>query len=69
MKNPERTTLLINLSMNQANLIRAQARKQDRTISAYVLRAVMNRIEIEQSGDREDENFVTNNFDKARRPR
>jgi hypothetical protein len=69
MKNPERTTLLINLSMHQANLIRAQARKQDRTISAYVLRAVMNRIEIEQRVDKGDENFVTNYFDKARGPR
>ena len=48
MKNPNRTTLLINLSLEQAKQIRAAARKQDRTISAYVLRAVMSRMEIEQ---------------------
>ena len=47
MKNPKRTTLLINLSVDQARQIRAAAKKQDRTISAYVLRAVMSRIAIE----------------------
>lgn len=47
MKNPNRTTLLINLSTEEARQIRAAAKKQDRTISAYVLRAVMNRITIE----------------------
>jgi uncharacterized protein (DUF1778 family) len=48
MKNPKRTTLLINLSVEQAEQIRGAAKRQDRTISAYVLRAVMNRIHIEQ---------------------
>ena len=48
MKNPDRTTLLINLSVHQAEQIRAAAKTKDLTISAYVLRAVMNRIEIEQ---------------------
>lgn len=47
MKNPKRTTLLINLSVEEADQIRAAARRQDRTISAYVLRAVMGRIRIE----------------------
>lgn len=47
MRNPKRTTLLINLSVEEANQIRAAAKKQDRTISAYVLRAVMSRIRIE----------------------
>jgi uncharacterized protein (DUF1778 family) len=47
MRNPKRTTLLINLSVEEAEQIRAAAKKQDRTISAYVLRAVMNRIRIE----------------------
>lgn len=47
MKNPKRTTLLINLSLDEAQQIRAAAKKQERTISAYILRAVMNRIRIE----------------------
>jgi uncharacterized protein (DUF1778 family) len=47
MKNPKRTTLLINLSVEEAEQIRAAAKRQDRTISTYVLRAVMNRIRIE----------------------
>jgi uncharacterized protein (DUF1778 family) len=47
MRNPKRTTLLINLSVEEAKQIRAAAKKQDRTISAYVLRAVMSRIRIE----------------------
>lgn len=48
MKNPKRTTLLINLSVEEAEQIRAAARRQDRTISAYIVRAVMTRIRIEQ---------------------
>ena len=48
MKNPKRTTLLINLSVEEADQIRAAAKRQDRTISAYVLRAVMSRITIER---------------------
>lgn len=48
MKNPKRTTLLINLSVEDANQIRAAAKKQARTISAFVLRAVMSRISVEQ---------------------
>ena len=47
MRNPKRTTLLINLSVEEAKQIRAAAKKQDRTISAFVLRAVMSRIRIE----------------------
>lgn len=47
MKNPKRTTLLINLSVDEAQQIRAAAKKQDRTISGYVLRAVLNRVRIE----------------------
>ena len=48
MKNPKRTTLLINLSVEEAKQIRSAAKNQDRTISAYVLRAVMSRIKIEE---------------------
>ena len=51
MKNPNRTTLLINLSVDQAEQIREAAKKQDRTISAYVLRAVMARMRIEKQVD------------------
>jgi hypothetical protein len=58
MKNPKRTTLLINLSVEQANQIRAAAKKQDRTISAYILRAVMSRLNIElQLADRTEGSF------------
>jgi len=48
MKNPNRTTLLITCSVGEAQQIRAAAKKQDRTISAYVLRAVMTRLNIER---------------------
>ena len=48
MKNPRRTTLLINLSAEEAEQIRTAARKQDRTISAYVLRAVRRNLQIER---------------------
>jgi uncharacterized protein (DUF1778 family) len=48
MKNPKRTTLLINLSQEEAEEIRTAARKQDRTISAYVLRAVRRNLQIER---------------------
>ena len=47
MKNPRQTTLLINLSVDEADQIRAAAKRQDRTISALVLRAVMTRIKVE----------------------
>jgi uncharacterized protein (DUF1778 family) len=60
-KNSERTTLLINLSVDEAQQIRAAAKKQDRTISAYVLRAVMSRIKIEgeiQNRGRFFENYL-----------
>lgn len=68
MKNPNRTTLLINLSVEEAEQIRAAARKQDRTISAYVLRAVMRRLNIERQLENRDE-FYTNYLEKARRAR
>ncbi len=58
MKNPRRTTLLINLSVEEADQIRAAAKKQDRTISSYVLRAVMNRIKIEDKVEKHVDNKV-----------
>ena len=65
MKNPNRTTLLINLSIEQATQIRAQAKKQGRTISSYVLRAVMNRLDTELKLENREQNF----FETFRRPR
>jgi uncharacterized protein (DUF1778 family) len=66
MKNPKRTTLLINLSTEQAAQIRAAARKQDRTISSYVLRAVMSRITIEHRLENQDRTFFERAAQKAR---
>jgi len=65
MKNPNRTTLLINLSVEEAEQIRAAAKKQDRTISAYVLRVVMARIKIE--GQVEREVFFEKYLERGRR--
>jgi hypothetical protein len=48
MKSPNRTTLLINCSVEEAADIRAAAKKQDRTISAYVLRAVRRSLQLER---------------------
>lgn len=60
MKNPKRTTLLINCSVAEAQQIRAAAKRQDRTISAYVLRAVMTRLNIErQVEDHNDRRLET----------
>jgi hypothetical protein len=65
-KNPLRTTLLINLSVEQAEQIRIQAKKQDRTISAYVLRVVMSRLNVELKVEKRDQNFFEAYLDKAR---
>ncbi len=72
MKNPRRTTLLINLSVEEADQIRAAAKKQDRTISSYVLRAVMNRIKIEDKVEKHVDNkafFEGTYLDNLRRQR
>lgn len=58
MRNPKRTTLLINLSVEQAQQIRTAAKKQERTISSYVLRAVMGRITIEQKLESREDFFA-----------
>ena len=57
MKNPKRTTLLLNLSVEEADLIRAAAKKQDRTISSYVLRSVRTRLTIEKEMEQRESNF------------
>jgi len=72
MKNLKRTTLLINLSVEEADQIRAAAKKQDRTISAYVLRAVVNRMKIEDEVERHVDNkefFEGTYLDRLRRQR
>lgn len=66
MKNQNRTTLLINLSVEQAEQIRAQAKKQDRTISSYVLRAVMSRVNMERKLQDRDQDFFENYLKRAR---
>jgi hypothetical protein len=66
MKNPNRTTLLINLSVEQAEQIRAQARKQERTISSYVLRAVMGRLKMERGLENRDQDFFYKYLENAR---
>lgn len=63
-RNPKRTTLLINLSVEQAEEIRAAAKKQDRTISSYILRAVMRRIDIERQVENK-EDFFTKYLEKT----
>jgi hypothetical protein len=69
MKNPKRTTLLINCSVEEAEQIRAAAKRQDRTISALVLRAVMNRIRVERALDaKANEPFFQNYLERIRQP-
>jgi hypothetical protein len=59
MRNPNRTTLLINCSVEEARQIRAAARSDERTISAFVLRCVKTRLKIQtQMEERERSFFV-----------
>lgn len=44
MRNPGRTALLIHCSREEAETIRHAARVERRTVSGYVVNAVMNRI-------------------------
>jgi hypothetical protein len=57
MPNPNRTTLLINCSVEEAHQIRAAAKKEDRTISAYLLRAVKTRLTIQAQLEERQQNF------------
>ena len=66
MKNPNRTTLLINLSVDEADRIRAAAKRQDRTISAYVLRAVMARMKIDVQVENNKKDFFETYLQRAR---
>ena len=60
MRNPKRTALLIHCSVEEAQQIRAAARKQDRTISGYVMRVLRNRLQIERQIEERDRNAVGN---------
>jgi len=46
--NPERTSVMIRCSREQAEKIRAAARRERRTVSGYVLNAVMNHIDSQE---------------------
>lgn len=47
MTTPKRTALLIRCSVEEAEAVRAAARRQYRTLSGYVMHALNNRLEIE----------------------
>jgi len=47
MANSNRTALLIRCSREEADRIRAAAKRQKRTLSAYVLRALTSRLDFE----------------------
>jgi uncharacterized protein (DUF1778 family) len=48
MPNPNRTALLIRCSVDEAERIRRAARSERRTVSGYVMQAVMNRLSVDQ---------------------
>ena len=60
MKKTKRTALLIRCSEEEAVAIRAAARKEGRTISAHVLRIVMQRqrVALRDRLEREHDNFL-----------
>jgi hypothetical protein len=47
--NPERTSVLIRCSREEAEKIRAAAKRERRTLSGYVVNAVMDRIASEEN--------------------
>ncbi len=47
MANSKRTALLIRCTAEEAEAVRAAARRQYRTLSGYVMHALNNRLEIE----------------------
>lgn len=51
MSESKRTALLIRCSAEEANLIRAAAKKDGRTLSGYVLRCLQRRLELEAGLD------------------
>jgi len=45
-----RTALLIRCTEEEANAIRETAKQQRRTVSSFVIRAVMNRVSVQRAG-------------------
>ena len=65
MKNPNRTTLLINCSVEEAKQIRAAAKKEERTISAFMLRSVRTRLKIQKQVEETERNFYVNQMKRT----
>jgi hypothetical protein len=59
MPNPDRTALLIRCSKDEAERIRQGARNERRTVSAYVLQAVMNRLSVDKRLQEMKQNAAT----------
>jgi uncharacterized protein (DUF1778 family) len=65
-KRSQRTALLIHCSHDEADAIRAAAKKQERTISAYVLRAVRTRLNVERQLEEKESHFFEDYLKKTR---
>lgn len=52
MSNPNRTALLIRCSVEEAQQIRAAARREHRTVSGYVLNCLQYTLKIESAVDK-----------------
>jgi hypothetical protein len=65
MRNPKRTTLLINCSIEEANQIRAAARKDERTISAFVLRCVKTRLKVQKQLEETERSFFAHQLKRS----
>jgi hypothetical protein len=61
-----RTALLIRCPLEEAEAIRAAAKKQERTISSYVLRAVRTRLNVEPQMEERESQFFANHLKKMR---
>jgi len=65
-RNAKRTALLIRCSTEQAEAIRAAAKKQGRTISSYVLRSVSTRLNVEREMEERESQFFENYLKRTR---
>jgi uncharacterized protein (DUF1778 family) len=64
-KRTNRTALLIRCSLEEAAAIRAAAKKQERTISSYVIRAVRTRLNVERQLEEKESEFLQNYMKKT----
>lgn len=64
-KNSERTALLIHCSVDEAERIRDAAKRQDRTISSYVLRAVKRSLNAEGQIQKGQQDFFKTYMQKV----